>query len=212
MCIVTRQVRPVDDLLRFVAAPDGTVVADLKHNLPGRGVWVSASADTVAEAARRRLFQRGFRDPVSAPPGLADEVAEQLRRAALAGLAMARKAGALVAGFVKVEAALKRGQVLAVLHAADAGADGIRKLRGAARTTEVVDREPTDIRLFTSAQLGLAFGGPPVVHAALLAGSAGENALDRIGALLRFVGTGSATTPDPTPPASRSDASDRQDS
>ena len=47
MCAVTREVRPIDDLIRFVVAPSGEVVADLKRKLPGRGLWVSAS--------RRRL-------------------------------------------------------------------------------------------------------------------------------------------------------------
>lgn len=199
MCIVTRQVRPVDDLLRFVAAPDGTVVADLKRTLPGRGVWLTATAETVRDATRKRLFQRGFRDPVRVSPELADAVAEQLSRTALAALAMARKAGEMVAGFGKVEAALKQGGVLVLLHAADGSADGTRKLTALARKTGAADKEPADIRLFTSAELGLAFGGPPVVHAALLAGSAGENALDRIAALIRFVGPGGAATPDPTP-------------
>ncbi len=38
LCIATRVVRPIEDLIRFVIAPDGEAVPDLKHNLPGRGV------------------------------------------------------------------------------------------------------------------------------------------------------------------------------
>ena len=53
MCAVTRQVRPIDELIRFVVSPQGEVVPDLKRKLPGRGLWVSASHRTVAEAARR---------------------------------------------------------------------------------------------------------------------------------------------------------------
>ena len=33
MCIVTRESGSPDELIRFVAAPDGTVVADLKRHL-----------------------------------------------------------------------------------------------------------------------------------------------------------------------------------
>ena len=62
MCVVTRQVQPIDDLIRFVVAPDGEVIADLKHKLPGRGLWVSASQSVLAEAIRRGAFGRGFSD------------------------------------------------------------------------------------------------------------------------------------------------------
>ncbi len=52
-CIVTRAKLPPDELLsRFVLAPDGQVVPDLKRKLPGRGVWVQATAKAVAEAVR----------------------------------------------------------------------------------------------------------------------------------------------------------------
>ena len=30
MCAVSREVRPIDELIRFVVSPEGTVVADLK--------------------------------------------------------------------------------------------------------------------------------------------------------------------------------------
>ena len=46
LCAVTRAVKPVDELIRFVVGPDG-VVPDLKRKLPGRGLWVTA------ERARR---------------------------------------------------------------------------------------------------------------------------------------------------------------
>jgi len=54
ICIVTRAVAPVDALIRFVVAPDGAVVPDLRRRLPGRGIWVTAKADHVetAEAVR----------------------------------------------------------------------------------------------------------------------------------------------------------------
>ena len=43
MCAVSREVRPIDELIRFVVSPDGAVVPDLKRKLPGRGLWVSAT-------------------------------------------------------------------------------------------------------------------------------------------------------------------------
>ncbi|MEP4104459.1 MAG: DUF448 domain-containing protein, partial [Nitratireductor sp.] len=38
-CIVTRRTVEPEDLIRFVAGPDMSVVPDLKRNLPGRGCW-----------------------------------------------------------------------------------------------------------------------------------------------------------------------------
>ena len=43
MCAVSREVRPIDELIRFVVSPAGRGGADLKRKLPGRGLWVSAS-------------------------------------------------------------------------------------------------------------------------------------------------------------------------
>ena len=53
-------------------------------------------------------------------------------RAALDALAIAGKAGTVVAGFAKVEAALNRDKMLALMHGADAGRTGSRTRRRAA--------------------------------------------------------------------------------
>ncbi|MGZ9089761.1 MAG: DUF448 domain-containing protein, partial [Rhodoplanes sp.] len=53
LCVATRTVRPLSELIRFVAAPDGGVVADLKRTLPGRGAWVTARRGVLAQAVRR---------------------------------------------------------------------------------------------------------------------------------------------------------------
>ena len=42
-CVVTRTVKPVDELIRFVVGPDGILVPDAKGKLPGRGVWITAT-------------------------------------------------------------------------------------------------------------------------------------------------------------------------
>ena len=36
LCALTREVKPIDELIRFVAAPDGAIVPDLKRRLPAR--------------------------------------------------------------------------------------------------------------------------------------------------------------------------------
>lgn len=133
-CAVSQQVLPVDRLIRFVLDPDGQVVPDLKRTLPGRGVWVTATQEAVAKAEkdRKRVFGRGFKAEARVDPGLAERVADLMSRAALQALPMTRKAGGLVTGFSKVEAALRGGNVVGLIHACDAAEDGVRKLAAAA--------------------------------------------------------------------------------
>ena len=59
-CVVTRQIREPDELIRFVLGPDNAVVPDLKRKLPGRGVWVGLSEALVAQAVKKQLFSRGL--------------------------------------------------------------------------------------------------------------------------------------------------------
>jgi uncharacterized protein len=185
-CIVTREAMPRERLIRFVAAPDGTVVADLRGRLPGRGAWVTASADKVRIAEKKRLFGRALDAEVTVAPGLAGRVAENLASAALGALSLARKAGAVVSGFAKVDAAVRSGKAIALIHAAEAGEDGVEKLERAARGKSAHGLPV--IRLFTGEQLDLAFGRANVIHAALLAGPAGINVLKQAGALADYLG------------------------
>src|SRR6202040_2105614 len=102
MCAVTRQVRPIDELIRFVVSPSGEVIPDLKRKLPGRGLWVSASHRAVAEAVKRNHFSRGFRRDVRAGPTLAEDTEALLVRSTIDALAIAAKAGQVVSGFSKI--------------------------------------------------------------------------------------------------------------
>ena len=40
-CALTRTLKPVDDMIRFVVGPGDEAVPDIKRKLPGRGVWVT---------------------------------------------------------------------------------------------------------------------------------------------------------------------------
>jgi predicted RNA-binding protein YlxR (DUF448 family) len=186
LCIVTREVKPVSEMIRFVIGPDQHVVPDLRRRLPGRGVWVTATRAAVAQAVKRRAYARGFKADVGVAPGLADEVERLLERSALDALSIVRKAGRAALGFAQVERALASEPVVALLHAADAGREGVRKLAAArSRLGEKAEDVPVMDR-FTAAQLDLAFGRPNVVHAALLAGSASDGFLARYRNLERF--------------------------
>ena len=189
MCAVTRAVRPIDELIRFVVAPSGEVIADLKRKLPGRGLWVSATHGAVAEAVRRNQFGKGFKRNVRAAPTLPADTENLLVRGAIEALAMAAKAGQVVAGFAKVEDALAQHQAVALIHAADGAADGIRKLDAIVRQRAGNHGESPVfpvVTALTSAQLDLALGRANVIHAALLAGPAGKTFLSRSQILVRY--------------------------
>ena len=110
-CALTRQVRPVTELIRFVIGPDEAVVPDVKRKLPGRGLWITGTRAAIMEAVKRNVFARGFKRKVRAAPDLADETERLLERAALDALAIAGKAGRVVTGAAKVAGgARKRGR------------------------------------------------------------------------------------------------------
>jgi predicted RNA-binding protein YlxR (DUF448 family) len=189
MCAVSREVRPIGELIRFVVSPQGEVVPDLKRKLPGRGLWVSASRRTVAEAVRRNQFSRGFKREVRASPTLAAETEALLVRSAAEALAMVAKAGQVVSGFSKVEGALAQGQAEALIHASDGAADGIRKLDAIVRQKCEKFGESQVfpiVKVLTSAELDLALGRSNVIHAALLAGPASKTFLSRCQILVRY--------------------------
>ena len=104
----------------------------------------------------------------------------------LDALAMAAKAGLVAAGFGKVETALAHDRVVGVIHAADAAADGMRKLDAAQRTACAGAAKSSVISGLTSAQLDLALGRSNVIHAALLAGPASDTFLARFSAWSGF--------------------------
>jgi uncharacterized protein len=191
MCAVTRQVRPTDELIRFVLDGNSRVIPDLKRKLPGRGLWVSASRRAVATAVKRQVFAKGFRKPVKDSETLVTEIEGLLVRSAIEALAIAAKARQVISGFAKVDASLRAGEAKALIHARDGAADGIRKLDNLAAAAsaggeaEIAVKMPI-INALSSAELDLALGRSNVIHAALLAGPAGRTFLSRIARLVRF--------------------------
>lgn len=156
-CIVTGDTGARGGLIRFVAGPDGVVTPDLAEKLPGRGLWVAADRDALARADVR-VFSRAQRGQVEVPADLAARIEAALARRLADYLGMARRAGALVAGFEKCRAALKGGTGAALLAASDGAADGRAKLRALAPALE-------ELAPLTAAEMGCAIGREAAVHA-----------------------------------------------
>jgi uncharacterized protein len=130
-----------------------------------------------------------LKEDVTAGPELGALVDQLLVKSALGSLSLSRKAGQLTTGSAKIDAAIRSGEATLVLHSTDAAADGVRKLTQA-RKAVASGGGPVipSHTLFTTAQMDLALGGVNVIHAAALAGSAGENLKKRIAALTQFRG------------------------
>jgi len=188
-CAVSRAVLSPDALIRFVRGPDGQIAPDLARRLPGRGVWIECARARVDTAIKTGVFARALKQPVSAPPDLAERIDKLLLRRAMDALSLANKAGLVVAGFAKVDATVASGQCQMLVHAADAAEDGagklIRKLRAVWQAHGNTD-EPVILDTLTSADLSLAMGRANVVHAALTKGGAAANFLRDAERLQRY--------------------------
>lgn len=186
-CAVTRLRQPLGALLRFVLDSDGNLVPDLKAKLPGRGVWITCTREIIEKAIATRTFDRAFRQSVKVIDDLPGQVETLLERDALQRFSLANKAGLLVAGFDKIEKALRRNSEMTLIHASDASADGCQKLdRFLKREQNEHDTAGAIIRCFNAEQLSLALGRPNVVHAALRNGTASQKFLLAVARLQQF--------------------------
>jgi hypothetical protein len=199
-CAATGWKGPPEAMLRFALSGDGVVTPDIRRRLPGRGVWIKLDTAAVRQAAAKQVFARAFRAKAEAPLGLADDVDRLLEDDALQFLSLVNKAGQIVAGAFKVEAAIASGKVVGLIHASDGSADGANKLDRQLRGLEGDAAPAPRINIFASRQLDLALGKTNVIHAALIAGEASAAFLVKVERLTQFR-TGVAT---PSTPAAAS--------
>ena len=196
-CAVTRRVLPESELIRFVAAPDGSVVADLKAKLPGRGVWVGLHRSSVGGGGQE----------------------ERLRARPEGGCARRVRSGGAGGG------AIEGGGPRASRPGAEGGGrrGGLRQGRGGGRQgrrsrpfsrpltrrktaagrwsrRSIGAREATrpipHFRCFQAAELGLAMGRPNVIHAAVLQSPAGRSFVEAANRLQRYDGAGDGLADD----------------
>src|SRR5262245_53493796 len=188
-CAVTRAKKSPEELIRFVAGPDGAVVPDLARHLPGRGVWVDATYAAVAAAVRQKAFARSLKRQVSVPADLPDRVERLMARRLAEALSLANKAGLAVAGFAKIEALIARKKAVVLIHASDGAAHGMAKLDGKFNAlTKPGDGPAAAICELTGAEMSLAMGRPNVIHAAAAEGGATRRRIAEARRLRRYRG------------------------
>jgi uncharacterized protein len=187
MCIVTRESGAADELIRFVADPDGNIVPDLKRNLPGRGCWVKGERRLVETAISRKLFARALKIDAKASSELADVIDRLMETSLLGMMGLARKAGQFVSGASKVDKAVRSAEAVAVFHTTDAADDGVRKIDQARKAMALgAGIEIPSYRLFDTELMATHLGEGALIHAAALAGQAGDGVVKRAMMLERY--------------------------
>ena len=181
--IVSGEVMPEERLIRFAAAPDGSVAPDLARKLPGRGMWVEATRDAIATAVKKNAFARSAKAPLKPSSELPDLVERLLARRCLEQLGLARREGVLISGFEKTLATLQAGKAAWLVEASNGAADGRRKLLSAAARSS---SPPSVCGAFSAEELGLALGLENVIHLALLAGRRSERWTEEVRKLAGF--------------------------
>ena len=175
-CIVSGEVCPTEELIRFVVGPEAKIYPDLGQKLPGRGIWVRADRASIEKAVQKGLFSRGAKMRVSVDPALVDQVESLVQQRLLQAVSMARKTGRAICGLEKVKAALVSGEADVLLQASDGSERGKSALRPP-------NGEDSRIEALTGAELGLAFGRDNVIHAAILSGGFTNRVLFEAGRL-----------------------------
>ena len=171
-CIVTGEVLPEAQLIRFAEGPDATVVPDIAAKLPGRGMWLRANRQVLETATAKNHFARSARKPLTAPSDLAERVERLLVRQMAGDLGLARRSGQLILGFDQISRAFEgKSPPDLLVEARDGAPDGRRKLLGVASAH---GSTPKVLDCLNSAELSLALGRENVVHAALKSGQLAE--------------------------------------
>ncbi|NIY97465.1 RNA-binding protein [Salipiger sp. HF18] len=161
-CIATGETQPASGLIRFVVGPEGQVVPDHAGKLPGRGIWVASEPAALEKAAKKGLFARAAKAPVTVPDDLPTLIEQMLARRVVELISLARKSGSAVSGYEKVKDWLGREDAVVLIQAEDGSSRGKSKL-----STPYGGKY---IGWLTADELGLAFGREKVIHAALGAG------------------------------------------
>ena len=128
-CVVTGEKGPPEAMLRFALSGPGEVAPDIRRKLPGRGVWTRLDArDRASGGGQAGVFPRLSHQGRQRRADLAETVDGCSSRTRLQFLSIVNKAGLVVAGARKVEAAIAAGRIVALIHARDGASDGAAKL------------------------------------------------------------------------------------
>jgi len=185
-CLVTGEVYPASELIRFVCAPDGQIIPDVAAKLPGRGCWILAKREILQQAIKKKILVRFARQvlagkekndleeldeeteqdnkiTITVREDLMEQIEELLQKRCLDYLGLANRAGNVISGFEKARATLKSGKTNVLLIASDGAENGRSKMCQGLDNLRVID-------LFSRDELSKAIGTENAVNLALLPG------------------------------------------
>lgn len=154
-CLGCRVTRDKKELLRFVLAPDRTLVPDITAKLPGRGAYTCFNHTCLRNAAQKKQFARAFSGDVvfNGADRLIALVVTLLEERIGSYLAMANKAGRVVSGSDMVMELLKKRKAGVVFLAADVSPQIEVKVIALAKRYEV-----PHVAIFAKERLGAFIG------------------------------------------------------
>jgi ribosomal protein L30E len=141
--------------------------------------------DRRTQGAVNRLVRKTRKEVMARRiPGVGVDGTEGSMNRLAESLSLANKAGLVVYGYTRVEAAIREGIVIGLVEAQDGSESGRRKLESQLDYASADLKKPIQ-RLFglDSSDLGLALGRSHVIHAALTEGPAARASLARLGLL-----------------------------
>ena len=185
---------PRDELIRLALGPDGEVAPDVRARAPGRGAWIGVGRAELDEANAKGKLKGALaarvqdRATSTVPADLGERIEAALRQAALDRLGLEARAGNLINGADRVETAARTGKVHLLIHAADAGEDGRRKLDQAWRVGGARNR-PSGGWYFprTAPSCRWRLGRENVVHIALTDPAAAARVLHALARWRAFI-------------------------
>jgi predicted RNA-binding protein YlxR (DUF448 family) len=178
-------------LLRFVLAPDRTLVPDLQSRLPGRGAYTCCSESCLRTAGTRKQFARAFKGEVitGSPDELVGRVAGLMEERIASYLALANKAGKVVSGSDSVVDLLARHAPGIISIASDISPDIGEKMVYSANRAGVAH-----FSLFDKEKLGALLGKALRSVAAVERGGFSESILKELERYRNFFEGGTDAT------------------
>jgi len=198
-CILTGEHADPAALIRLAISPDGVVLPDVRAKAPGRGAWIGVTRAELEQAMAKGKFRgalaRAFKgEALSVADDLPARIEDALQADLMARLGLEARASNLISGFDKIDVAARRGKVRLLLHAADAGEDGTRKLDQAWRVGEEREGEAFggDSLPVDREALSMALGRNNVVHIAVTDAAAAGRITALLGRWQSYLGCANA--------------------
>ena len=194
-CILTGDRADPDTLIRLAIGPEGQVLPDVRAKAPGRGAWIGVTRSeletALAKGKLKGAIARSFKDgALQIEADLPERIEQALRQDMLSRVGLESRGGMLLTGSEKIDTACRKGLVKLLLHAADAAADGNRKLDQALRVGQ--DAEGTDLAGVVLPvdrdALSMAMGRDNVVHIAVTDSRAALRLRAALGRLEHYLG------------------------